>query len=139
MGEFGKLVRSLRQKRGLTLEKAGGRVGMGKPYLSSVECGKVSPPADPVVVRIAKVYNNHTREWWLWQANREKLDSRMVKWIEGFMNAANNVDAKGGRSLDGGGQDHAAAEVGGPEVQTVCLVEGNPSPDSEHEGDAGNS
>lgn len=53
---LGSIIRSKREKLGLTLDEVSRRSGFSKPYISTVETGKVkNPPSDNFLVRLEKV------------------------------------------------------------------------------------
>ena len=53
---FGQIVRQKRQLMDLTLDEVSRRVGFSKPYLSSIETGKVkNPPSDELLIKLEKV------------------------------------------------------------------------------------
>lgn len=51
---FGKRLKELRRKKGMTLKVLGDHIGSSKGYLSGIEHGKVNPPSDRFVRRIAR-------------------------------------------------------------------------------------
>ncbi len=54
MTTFGEFVRARRRMQELSLEQAGAKMGMGKPYLSGIENSRVNPPSPKRVKRMAK-------------------------------------------------------------------------------------
>ena len=53
---LGEIIRNKREELGLTLDEVGSRIGFSKPYLSTIETGKVSnPPSDELVQKLEKV------------------------------------------------------------------------------------
>lgn len=52
---FGKKLKELRKKKGLTLKAVADVIGSSKGYLSGIEHGKVNPPSDRFVRRIARL------------------------------------------------------------------------------------
>ncbi len=53
---LGEIIRSKREELGLTLDEVGSRIGFSKPYLSTIETGKVSnPPSDELLQKLEKV------------------------------------------------------------------------------------
>jgi phage repressor protein C with HTH and peptisase S24 domain len=53
---LGQLIRKKREHLNLTLEEVGARIGFSKPYLSTIETGKVkNPPSDELLTRLEKV------------------------------------------------------------------------------------
>ena len=53
---FGELVRGLRQKRDLTLEKVAKAIQSHKGYVSGIERGKVAPPSMKFIQKMAKLF-----------------------------------------------------------------------------------
>jgi repressor LexA len=53
--EFGDTIRQRRKKMSLTLERLSEMVGCSKPYLSTIERGKVAPPAKPLLGRLEEI------------------------------------------------------------------------------------
>lgn len=51
---FGQELRAQRKYAGLTLARLGKMTGMSKGYLSGIENGKVSPPADRKIRKLAR-------------------------------------------------------------------------------------
>jgi transcriptional regulator with XRE-family HTH domain len=54
--EFGKRLHELRMAKWLTLEVLSKKLGTSKGYLSGVENGKVNPPVDKLVRKIARLF-----------------------------------------------------------------------------------
>ena len=53
---LGRIIRKKREQLKLTLDEVGGRVGYSKPYLSTIETGKVNnPPSDDLLIKLEKV------------------------------------------------------------------------------------
>ena len=53
---LGQIIRSKREQLDLTLDEVSNRVGFSKPYLSTIETGKVkNPPSDDLLTRLEKV------------------------------------------------------------------------------------
>lgn len=53
---LGEILRNKREELGLTLDEVSGKVGFSKPYLSTIETGKVSnPPSDELLKKLEKV------------------------------------------------------------------------------------
>jgi phage repressor protein C with HTH and peptisase S24 domain len=53
---LGKIIRNKREELGLTLDEVSGRVGFSKPYLSTIETGKVNnPPSDELLRKLERV------------------------------------------------------------------------------------
>jgi transcriptional regulator with XRE-family HTH domain len=54
--EFGRRLRDLRKKKGMTLEALAARIGSSKGYLSGIENEKVNPPTEKFVRKIARIF-----------------------------------------------------------------------------------
>jgi len=53
---LGQIIRDKREQLDLTLDEVSNRVGFSKPYLSTIETGKVkNPPSDELLTRLEKV------------------------------------------------------------------------------------
>lgn len=53
---LGQIIRKKREQLNLTLDEVSGRVGFSKPYLSTIETGKVkNPPSDSLLVKLEKL------------------------------------------------------------------------------------
>jgi len=53
---LGQIIRNKREELKLTLDEVGTRVGFSKPYLSTIETGKVkNPPSDELLTRLEKL------------------------------------------------------------------------------------
>jgi len=53
---LGHIIRQKREQLRLTLDEVSGRVGFSKPYLSTIETGKVrNPPSDELLTKLEKV------------------------------------------------------------------------------------
>jgi transcriptional regulator with XRE-family HTH domain len=53
---LGQIIRAKREKLNLTLDEVGARIGFSKPYLSTIETGKVNnPPSDGLLKKLEKV------------------------------------------------------------------------------------
>jgi len=53
---LGQIIRQKRGQLGLTLDEVGNRVGFSKPYLSTIETGKVkNPPSDELLAKLEKI------------------------------------------------------------------------------------
>ena len=53
---LGQIIRKKREQLNLTLDEVSGRVGFSKPYLSTIETGKVkNPPGDELLRRLEKM------------------------------------------------------------------------------------
>ncbi|MHC4185399.1 MAG: helix-turn-helix domain-containing protein, partial [Planctomycetota bacterium] len=52
---LGQIIRKKRERLNLTLDEVSTRVGFSKPYLSTIETGKVkNPPSDELLARLEK-------------------------------------------------------------------------------------
>lgn len=61
MSNFGELLRRLRREQGYSLRTVARRLDTQKGYLSGIENGKVNPPSDRLVKRIADLYRQDER------------------------------------------------------------------------------
>jgi len=53
---LGQIIRSKREQMNLTLDEVSNRVGFSKPYLSTIETGKVkNPPSDELLTKLERV------------------------------------------------------------------------------------
>jgi phage repressor protein C with HTH and peptisase S24 domain len=53
---LGEIIRNKREELGLTLDEVGSRIGFSKPYLSTIETGKVNnPPSDELLQKLERV------------------------------------------------------------------------------------
>jgi len=53
---LGQIIRKKREQLGLTLDEVSSRVGFSKPYLSTIETGKVkNPPSDQLLKKLEKI------------------------------------------------------------------------------------
>jgi len=53
---LGQIIRKKREQLGLTLDDVSGRIGFSKPYLSTIETGKVkNPPSDELLIKLEKI------------------------------------------------------------------------------------
>jgi len=58
---LGQIIRDKREQLNLTLDEVSNRVGFSKPYLSTIETGKVkNPPSDDLLTRLEKVLKFET-------------------------------------------------------------------------------
>ena len=54
---LGKIIRGKREETGLTLDEVSHRTGYSKPYLSTIETGRVkNPPADELLVKLEELF-----------------------------------------------------------------------------------
>ena len=52
---LGEIIRNKREELGLTLDEVGSRIGFSKPYLSTIETGKVNnPPSDELLQKLER-------------------------------------------------------------------------------------
>lgn len=53
---LGQIIRTKREQLDLTLDEVSGKVGFSKPYLSTIETGKVkNPPSDDLLIKLEKI------------------------------------------------------------------------------------
>ena len=53
---LGQIIRKRREELKLTLDEVGSRIGFSKPYLSTIETGKVkNPPSDELLTKLEKI------------------------------------------------------------------------------------
>ena len=52
---LGQIIRNKREKLGLTLDEVAAATSFSKPYLSTIETGKVKPPGDELLKKLEKV------------------------------------------------------------------------------------
>ena len=53
---LGQIIRKKREQLNLTLDEVSNRIGFSKPYLSTIETGKVkNPPGDKLLTRLEKI------------------------------------------------------------------------------------
>lgn len=58
---LGQIIRNKREQLNLTLDEVSNKVGFSKPYLSTIETGKVkNPPSDDLLTRLEKVLKFET-------------------------------------------------------------------------------
>jgi transcriptional regulator with XRE-family HTH domain len=55
-GMFGEWLRSCRRECGMTLQKVAAKCGTHKGYISGIETGAVSPPAEKLCLKLAKLF-----------------------------------------------------------------------------------
>ncbi len=81
---LGKILRTQRKKLGLTLDEVADLTGFSKPYLSTIETGRVNnPPSDKLLVQLEKVLK--FRKGYLHQiAHVEKMPKDVRKQLESF-------------------------------------------------------
>jgi len=54
--KFGERLHELRKQKGLTLEAVGKKLRVSKGYLSGIENGKVRPPKDKILRKLAGLF-----------------------------------------------------------------------------------
>ena len=53
---LGQIIRTKREQLNLTLDEVSTRIGFSKPYLSTIETGKVkNPPSDELLTKLEKI------------------------------------------------------------------------------------
>ncbi|MHC4792037.1 MAG: helix-turn-helix domain-containing protein, partial [Planctomycetota bacterium] len=52
---LGQIIRKKREQLNLTLDEVSRQVGFSKPYLSTIETGKVNPPGDDLLEKLEKI------------------------------------------------------------------------------------
>ncbi len=58
---LGQIIREKREQLNLTLDEVSGRSGFSKPYLSTIETGKVkNPPSDDLLIKLEKILEFET-------------------------------------------------------------------------------
>ena len=58
---LGEILRNKRKELGLTLDEVSGKVGFSKPYLSTIETGRVhNPPSDELLLKLERVLGFET-------------------------------------------------------------------------------
>jgi len=58
---LGQIIRKKREQLNLTLDEVSNRIGFSKPYLSTIETGKVkNPPSDELLTRLEKILEFET-------------------------------------------------------------------------------
>jgi transcriptional regulator with XRE-family HTH domain len=57
MSQFGKLLRRLRQEKGLSLNDVAKKINSHKGYVSGIENGKVNPPSVKFLRKFARLYH----------------------------------------------------------------------------------
>lgn len=59
---FGERVRELRKARGLSQRELAGRAGIDFTYLSKIENGRIEPPSEDVIRRVAEELGTNADE-----------------------------------------------------------------------------
>jgi repressor LexA len=79
---LGEIIRSKREELGLTLDEVGSRIGFSKPYLSTIETGRVNnPPSDDLLRKLEAVLGFDTGVL-LYLAHMERLPADIRETIE---------------------------------------------------------
>ncbi len=79
---LGEIIRSKREELGLTLDEVGSRIGFSKPYLSTIETGRVNnPPSDDLLRKLEAVLGFETGIL-LYMAHMERLPADVKDMIE---------------------------------------------------------
>ena len=79
---LGEIIRSKREELGLTLDEVGSRIGFSKPYLSTIETGRVTnPPSDELLQKLEKVLGFETGTL-LYIAHMERLPADIREHVE---------------------------------------------------------
>jgi phage repressor protein C with HTH and peptisase S24 domain len=81
--EFGCIIREKRKKLGLTLEKLSEMAGCSKPYLSTIERGKVAPPARPLIEKLENLLGFGSGEL-LEKAYMQRMPDKLREDIEAY-------------------------------------------------------
>ena len=82
--EFGKKIRELRKKKGLSQRELAQLVGIDFTYLSKIETGDLPPPSDEVIAKLAQYLGADEEELFLLakkippQYRREILEDKAV-------------------------------------------------------------
>jgi repressor LexA len=79
---LGEIIRSKREELGLTLDEVGSRIGFSKPYLSTIETGRVNnPPSDDLLRKLEATLGFDTGVL-LYLAHMERLPADIRETIE---------------------------------------------------------
>jgi repressor LexA len=79
---LGEIIRNKREELGLTLEEVGSRIGFSKPYLSTIETGKVhNPPSDDLLQKLERVLGFEAGTL-LYMAHMERLPADIREKVE---------------------------------------------------------
>jgi phage repressor protein C with HTH and peptisase S24 domain/DNA-binding XRE family transcriptional regulator len=79
---LGEIIRNKREELGLTLDEVGSRIGFSKPYLSTIETGKVNnPPSDELLQKLETVLGFEPGTL-LYLAHMERLPSDVRERVE---------------------------------------------------------
>jgi repressor LexA len=79
---LGEIIRNKREELGLTLDEVGSRIGFSKPYLSTIETGRVNnPPSDDLLRKLEAVLGFETGVL-LYLAHMERLPADIRETIE---------------------------------------------------------
>jgi len=88
LSHFGKLTRTIRLERGLTMEALALKLGTHKGYVSGIESGKVSPPSVKLIRKYAKALGQDVRHLvrlaWVDKAPKLIRDDadRFLAWVQ---------------------------------------------------------
>jgi SOS-response transcriptional repressor LexA len=79
---FGQVIRQKRKELKLTLDEVAARTGFSKPYLSTIETGRVkNPPSDELIGKLEKVLRFKSGSL-LYLAHREKVPADVRRELE---------------------------------------------------------
>ncbi len=79
---FGKIIRQKRKEHGLTLDEVAAKTGFSKPYLSTIETGKVKNPPSDKLVRKLETILKFKRGHLLYLAHKEKTSADIRREFE---------------------------------------------------------
>jgi repressor LexA len=79
---LGEIIRNKREELGLTLDEVGSRIGFSKPYLSTIETGRVNnPPSDELLRKLEAVLGFETGTL-LYIAHMERMPADIKEHVE---------------------------------------------------------
>jgi repressor LexA len=79
---LGEIIRSKREELGLTLDEVSSRIGFSKPYLSTIETGRVhNPPGDELLQKLERVLGFETGTL-LFLAHMERMPADVKERVE---------------------------------------------------------
>ncbi|MFI4912059.1 MAG: helix-turn-helix domain-containing protein [Sedimentisphaeraceae bacterium JB056] len=81
--ELGCTIRKRRKQMGLTLDELSDKAGCSKPYLSTIERGKVKPPAETLLSKLERILGFEEDEL-VEKAFMERLPARLRNGIESY-------------------------------------------------------
>ncbi len=91
---LGSIIRNKREELGLTLDEVSSRIGFSKPYLSTIETGRVTnPPGDELLRKLEAVLGFETGTL-LYVAHMEKLPPDVLIHIEEVENENQQLGGK---------------------------------------------